>query len=770
MARSGRIQGTTTVRPWRLGVLVDANSLEEVKNVVASLSGVWGGYYCLLFDRATSGDELAKLSEIHDVDSLYDSKNGEFVSSRMDRPGYEWPSGFFEPITSSSVSGPGGLLATEELLRATDSAEFVFPMWSKDDPADMIHVMNWGRSGELEDNLPACVSVAELGLLPVRMNDFDHVGPLQASRLGITLSRREAEAYRGLCIVDQDDCASLVGFWNMRASGAKVLAVSRSIDPIVWSFLSANLREFSSEVVRGTRPVSILSIYNSEIANASTKTKLKDWASERNIELIEDLATLERHPTWQTRSITKTLFRGGFSSNFQADQHGLDIPVPYIPWSNSSRAKNYLGCVAVEVVIKTESSLDPSRTAKLPFYRKLSPLMRSRTGGGTICHARVGPGGTAFLVSANEESIWYPFPRNLAVIASLFDESTSALERINQSDVGKFHSRTAAILGGHSSTAAQEPGVRAVLKLAAVRASGITTTQVRNTVLRDRANWPRQQISAQSSAMAYAQGRAEFLLQSGLLVPFMNVSCNLCGVTSQIHPKELDAQISCTYCGEMFQLASSLHNTKPTWKLKLAGHLPAQKMESALPVLATLATLSQLVVGGGGSLCHALGVELKYAGHKPVEMDILAFVGDHGSPALVGEVKTANKIDQHDIDNVGLVVTMLRESSVRAMPIFVTMKERFAEDEVELLREYSNRAAYRSPLLYESIPALPLALVGTDVSMPWLDQRHPFNWPVPSYAQGIWGIALQSCRRNLGLSSYELVRGEGQGRFGLTWD
>lgn len=150
-------------------------------------------------------------------------------------------------------------------------------------------------------------------------------------------------------------------------------------------------------------------------------------------------------------------------------------------------------------------------------------------------------------------------------------------------------------------------------------------------------------------------------------------------------------------------------------------------------------------------------------------MDILAFITDYGAPAIVGEVKTANKIDKEDIDHVDLVISKLREVSVRAIPLFVTMKERFAADEVNLLRDYCNRSVSRAPLVYESIPVLPLALVGDDVSMPWLDDKHPFQWPLPNYGQGIWGTALESCRRNLGLHSYDLVPGEDRGLFRLDW-
>lgn len=572
MARSGRIQGTAKVRPWRLGVLVDANSQAEIKRTVEALSGIWGGYYCPLFDRATPENELVRSSAIYDIDSLYDSSDRNPAAGLTQRAGYEWPSGFFDPLTSIDGSEKHrGLLPTEDLLLTADSGDYVFPIWSEDDAAAMVHAINWGRSGDRESVLPRCVSVAELSLLPARMDDLDHVGPVQASRFGMTLARREAEAYRGIWVVDPDDCSSLLSYWNLRASGANVFAISPSIDDVAWSFLTVALRSFCSEVISGSTPATILYLYNADIVSLATKARLDDWAAERDIRLVDIPAALEDLPGWRTLPATTTVFSMGFSTNFQANDHGLDIPIPHIPWTNSSRAKLNIGCVAVEVSIGTESNQEVNRTGRVPPYRQVSRLMRSRTGRGTICDARVGPSGTAFLVQANEECLWYPFPHSLEVIASLFVGSDSALESIDQSDLGKLQSRTSAILGGHSSTAAQEPGIRSVLKHAAARPSGVTPKQIRDLIFRDRADWPGPQVVTRLADDDYSDDRADLLLRTGLLVPFMDVSCNACGVTSQLHPKELDAQIKCQYCGDVFQLASSPSLDKTKLEIKASG-------------------------------------------------------------------------------------------------------------------------------------------------------------------------------------------------------
>jgi len=64
-------RGRVTIRPWRVGFVIDTSSPTQVRAAIANLSSVWGGVSMPIFDRNTPVAELEDAGRVFDVDALY---------------------------------------------------------------------------------------------------------------------------------------------------------------------------------------------------------------------------------------------------------------------------------------------------------------------------------------------------------------------------------------------------------------------------------------------------------------------------------------------------------------------------------------------------------------------------------------------------------------------------------------------------------------------------------------------------------------------------
>lgn len=768
-AERGMLEGTVMVRPWRVGLLTDVNSRENVAASIKALSDVWGGYYFPIIDRAAPPTAIDRICAIYDIDSLYTDDTEGDVADLVRRPGYEWPGrGPWGPFHSDEGRIRKGVLQTVALLRHEPEDTYLLPSWDASDANNLLYLANWGDSSGLADNSrQSSAKSVSLDLLPVRSDDPKRVGAIQASRFRVRPSGRRSADLDGLCIVNVSDPSQVVHFWNQRATGAELFAISNEDCEPLWEYLRLHLRKFTTSARSADAngdSLQVLQVWRFDELHESLSERLTEWAVSNNCELRFRMPVdIASH--WTVFDI-ETNYEMPIRSEFHPGSTSARIAIPSIPWRDADIAEYFPGTVAAMVSISSESGQDPRLTSNIPPFRRHSKLLSQGIARQEVEQARVCYNGVAFLVQASATEFSFPFVHNLDAVRLLFDDKKSQL---TQSDNGRFQSRAGEMLGGPFSNSLQQPAVREVLKAATTKHSGISLQEIRS-ILRDkRGDWPDQLFSPNVDASAYADYQTGALLNTGLLVPLLDVHCSFCRVVSQVHPKDLDSVVQCQFCGETFKLALSLNLTKPNWRFKLAGHLPTAKVEAMMPVLAGLSVLSQLEHDGSPRLCHALGAELQIRGKK-VEMDIVALIRDHSPAVVLGEVKNSNRIDEKDVSNVEFLQRCLSEVGVRCVPLFVTLKEKFGESEVAILREHCERAVRAMDHWTGAVPIFPLLFTAADLSRPWSHEDHPWKWSRENVRLGLYGKAIESCRRNIGLKEYEVNGSGDQAKISIKWD
>jgi hypothetical protein len=218
-------------------------------------------------------------------------------------------------------------------------------------------------------------------------------------------------------------------------------------------------------------------------------------------------------------------------------------------------------------------------------------------------------------------------------------------------------------------------------------------------------------------------------------------------------------------CGHSFALglALSLSNQRLGWQYRLAGTVPEQQILAALPVMAALSVVTSSAYQGG-TPPYVLGLEIRGADIR-CEVDIALAMNDNGPAAVVvGEVKSGGtSIDGNDLANLERVQAFLKTKRVDSYVLIATLRDRLSIREQIDLRELCN-ACSTVTARWSLKPLLPIVLVSQDMSVPRYTKEHPGSW---TRQEGLAELAIESCRRNLGLLDFRPAGSED--RWSLQW-
>lgn len=747
---------------------MDTSSAEAVRGAILSLSSVWGGQYMPIFDTGTPREQLKRLGSQFDIDSLYADDPEEALSELLRSPGWVWGGGAqWGPFREDDGNFRTGLLPVRAFVDA--STDLVQPTWDPDDPLDLVFAATWGLVSDRHLRLGSDSGDAgprtepHLEILSRPSTSRSIIGILAAGRKYVGLEH--GAGLDGVYVIRPDHPADIVDFWNRRSSGSAIVGVpSDGSEDLLSHLLQDSLPSVVLQSGRGAdeRVVFVQGLQDASarVTEAIRLAALRDGLSIR----ADSRGDAGAEFVFQG---LRTPFTRSIRADFRVQAQSVDVPLPRLPLGDEPGAL-WRGAVAAEIELHRVEGQDPRLTGVLPPYRRHSALLQRVAAIEGFDRGRVTPGGVALGVDATKDHVQVPFSSNLDVMRLLFDDDVVV---VAQSDVGKFQSRAAEKFSGPFSGVFNQPGVRAAILDAAGKETGVPLARLRQFVESHRGEWPDP-----LSPYAYRpRGEKEYsgrvvnsLLHSGLFIPTLKVHCSNCRVERQASADELRSTMRCEFCGQSFSLALSNSLTNADWNYRLAAHLRADQVQALLPALAATSLLAQFRHVEEPPLPHVLGLEVSIRERK-VEVDVAAYLPEPDWTLVLGEVKSANRIDSKDIENLEFLQQQLRDKGVRCLLLFATLKQKFGREEIADLRHLVERSTPTITARGTRVQNLPLVLTGPDLSQPPGSETHPWRWE-KGFAAGIFGTALVSCERNLGLKSHQFVRAVDGDHCECDWD
>ncbi len=763
------IHGRVRTRPWRVGLLIDTTDEDAVRGAIASMSRVWGGRTMPIMDINLPPAQIEEQGELYDVDSLYAENAPRDVQELLRKPGWSWGyGGPWGPFRTDELIAGKGLLPCLA-LEVDPNFGLLLPYWEASDPQALLHAATWGSiPDEQLESLgtklhqgPARIPLKMLPLEEAEQNA--KLGLLTAGMRHVIVSPRVyMQEYAGLYVVRTSNPRDVVEFWNMRTYNPNLRAFPADGDGLAAQVALAPGLPASTLRRPGGQEYGGLRVWGAERLLPRGAAMISEAAERAGLEALR-----LPPPDWPqfTFQGLETTFTRSFRVQCRPENQWVDIDVPTLPLAEDlADLKLGSGAVATEVVVRGAWGLDPRFTAALPPFRRHAALIRPYEAGLSVSRGRVVSSGIAFGLDASTDFVRYPFFLSERAIGILFDDEAV---KTGQSDSGRFQTRAGVKFGGAFSGLMNEPGVRKVLTVAAGRPTGLTLPHLRQLMERYRGEWPEDRFSPGLTPRQYATEGVNYLLQQGVFVPTLRVHCAHCRVEQFVAAENLGSSMVCEFCGQSFSLGLSKALAPPEWRYRLAAHLRPDQVQAMLPPLAVMSLLRQLRHQEEPPLTHVLGLELSVDSEK-VEVDIAAYIPEHDYVAILGEVKTGNRIDAKDVANLGTLADRLLSKGVRCLPLLATLDEKLDPDETTIIRRLADESDVVTLGTGQLVPAVPLVLTGPDLSHPYWSDTHPWRWETEGI--GLFATALESCRRNLGLRDYELSRGPTGPQLRLTWD
>lgn len=761
-------------RPVRIGLVFEP-SAEILRLAVEEATTLWGGQYQPFF-RPGDLDQIARLSRRLGLDVLlaFDRTGASEEAAALD--GFHWQGREgWGPLAPAQDYINHRLLGPERVLDELPGDPRVLPDWAADDPlADLFQVW-FGLYG----TSPQGVSLKEqfaVRAAQVRIDDGAEVPANVGSWITPVTVTGSAIEYMGispgpvLVIVDPSDPVSLTALWNARACGGHVFPIPVGHEdrflPAAESWLDHLLA--AGELRRwmagdGTPAGPRISVWEAT-DSGELPAKLTELLGSHDVTpmVVPPDFGLDGAYGWRGDHPFTTSYAQSFAQPLESDGRVARIPVPAVGSGVQGGRGPRGDIVAVQVEISAATGVRPDWTFSVPNKRSYASMLREYDGV-LLSFVRPAADGRVLSVSSGaRETLISAVPSG--VIFGKLIESPGWTAR--QTPGGVFVTRFIERLGGPESTLANQPGARAALLKVAQSERGLQSGAIVQNIRRWQGSWP---DPLAGNAADYPKAVFQFLLGQAILRPVLPVECPYCTSSIAFRPEDLATQMRCEMCLREFPLGLALGmnaNGRNDWLYQIAGHVGRERLREALPVMAALQVLGSRSYYRGSLIPYLLGWEVRGPGLE-CEVDLAAILDYHGMPVVViGEVKSwQDSIDVNDLSNLRRVQRHIREQGVECFIMAAVMRE-LRDAEVSALRDFVQRPPRTLPADGAIEAVLPIILTEQNLSATRFDQHHPSSW---SPADGVVGLAKESCQRNLGLTGLEAAQDDEGFYFRPQW-
>jgi hypothetical protein len=769
---AGHVSGRVEVRPSRVGMVFEP-SLQRIRHATQLVCSAWGGAYFPWIDPSDPVSAVT-ISEALSLDSLVAVDENAESEALARRPGFFWRGmageAFGPPmdVFAARLQGPEWLMDE----RRTD---LVLPRWDPCDPLSDLFAVWFGGYGdskyerELAERFADVATGHNLDLeapLP-RVSEWVTPVKLTASRIEYTGSTSV-----GFVLVDPGNAADLVLFWNVRAQGNVAF-------PWPANHEGRLLDAARAWLTQALEPNKVAHVRSG--AGEDLGPHLVVWTNGESVAVPDSLrefcdagtTTIEAPDTmlpwgWTGSHPLRTGFSRTFSIALSDVVDGFNVPVPRNDPGWESKPSRAVGVVAAHITVFSEFGLPTGWTVAVPRIRELSEVLDRQSGPSWPPFQRPTGDGRVIGVRADADEITV----HPVTASQLFSQLVAdAGWTVGQSDNGRFASRLIDLLGGIRSQAGNQPALRAVLDQAARTPTGHPLARLIQTAREHQGLWPPESFVPADARAAYPKQVVYYLLQQKLIRALLPVKCPACALTMFLPPEDLVAEIRCEMCSNAVPLglALALAGKRTDWVYRLAGSVREDRLRETLPLMAALSAFS----GWTGfttpsTVPHALGLDVR-TGAGSSEVDLAVVLDDRGRPVIiVGEAKSwRDEVDRNDLENLVHIQDHFRGKGIECLLLAATLRDELTPTERAALRAVCD-AAPRTLERHHLNPALPIVLTGRDLSLPMEDKGHPTKW-------GDWrpdapSLAIESCKRNLGLKSVTWKWDAAEPQLGLDWD
>jgi hypothetical protein len=756
----GRVTGWVITRPVRIGLVFEPSS-EMLRSAVEQATTLWGGQFQPFFHPGDL-EQIERTSRGLGVDVLlaFDRAAASDQAAALD--GYQWQGrDEWGPLTPARDYINYRLLGPERVLDDLPRDSWVLPDWTASDPLDGLFRVWFGSYGTSDQAVNLRRQFAERAA-QIRIDEGAEVPENGASWITPVAATGAAIEYKGMSpgatfvVVDPSDPASLTALWNARAYGARAFPFPVGHEERILAAARIWLQQLLQD-----------GVLNRWVTGdgQSVGPRIDIWQATGQGGLPAGLAGLladhevtplvmppEAGPEfargWYGDHPFATNYAHSFSQPLEADGRAVRIPVPGIGTGTQNGRFPRGDVVALQVRLSAAAGVRPDWTFSVPNKRSLARLLRDYDGF-TLNFDRPVADGRALSISSGAREVSISAVPSTVILGHLLEGPGWSTR---QTPGGVFVSRFIERLGGAGSTIANQPGARAALTIVARSERGMPSGAVVQSIKQRQGSWPEQ---FSRDAAGYPASVFQFLLRQSILRPLLPVDCPYCTSSIAFRPEDLTAQMKCEMCLREFPLGLALGmrvNGRNDWLYQLAGHVGHDRLSEALPVMATLQVLYSSAYAGESMIPYVLGWEVK-GPQLDCEVDIAAVLDYRGTPAvIVGEVKNwKDPIDVNDLDNLSRIQQHIREKGAECFVLAAVMRE-LRDDEANALRSLAQRPPNILPVGSAIEPVLPIVLTERNLSATRFEENHPNHW---SPADGIVGLAKESCRQNLGMTGLE---------------